>query len=256
MYQEALSNSGYDYQLKFNPQNKSDKNSNANRRKHRRNVTWFNAPYSENVATNIGKNFFRLLDKCFPPGQQLHQLLNRNTVKLSYSCMPNMQQIINNHNKSLLKKTEPKPSVNQTCNCRANNECPLDTKCLTSSVIYQATVTRPDTGKDETYIGLTENTFKSRYSGHMSSFRNDNRRHATTLSKCIWLLKDKNVPYSIKWKIISKAKPYSTSRKLCNLCIEEKYFIINKPSMSSLNKRNELVSACRHRKKHLLSNYN
>jgi len=256
VYQEALNNSGYDYNLKFNPQNTPDKNINTNKRKRSRNVTWFNPPYSENVATNIGKKFFRLLDKCFPPGHQLRPLLNRNTVKLSYSCMPNMGQIISTHNKHVLNKTKPKPTVTQTCSCRAKNQCPLDNKCLTSCVIYQATVTRQDIKKDETYIGLTENTFKSRYSGHLSSFRHEDGRHATKLSEYVWTLKDKNVPYLIKWKIISKAKPYSTSRKLCDLCIEEKYFIINKPTMSSLNKRNELVSACRHRKKHLLYNYN
>jgi hypothetical protein len=32
----------------------------------------------------------------------------------------------------------------------------------------------------------------------------------------------------------------------------EKYFIICKPKMATLNKRNELVSACRHNKKFLL----
>ena len=97
VYQEAL-DGGYDYNLKFNPC-KSINNQGANKRKRTRNVTWFNPPFSDNVATNIGKKFFRLLDKCFPPGHQLHQLLNRNTIKLSYSCMPNVKQIISSHNK-------------------------------------------------------------------------------------------------------------------------------------------------------------
>ena len=44
--------------------------------------------------------------------------------------------------------------------------------------------------------------------------------------------------------------------KRCNLCLVEKYFIILKPDLSSLNKRNELLSSCRHRRKYLLSNYN
>ena len=106
----------------------------------------------------------------------------------------------------------------------------------------------------EAYIGLAENSFKSRYTGHISSFKNKIRRSATTLSEFIWKLKEKTVNYTITWKIVSKAKPYSTSSKRCNLCIEEKYFIIHRPDMSSLNKRNELTSACRHRKKHLLCN--
>ena len=60
----------------------------------------------------------------------------------------------------------------------------------------------------------------------------------------------------IKWKILSKAKSYNVCNKRCNLCLEEKYFIILKPDLSSLNKRNELLSSCRHRRKYLLSNYN
>lgn len=254
-YQEALNKSGYDHELKFNPNKRN--NSRNNLRKRTRRITWFNPPYSENVDTNIGRKFFLLLDKCFPPGHQLHKLLNRNTVKLSYSCMPNIKQIISSHNTSVLKKSQPQPDVNtNTCNCRDSNNCPLENKCLISSVIYQATVTRDDINKDETYVGLTENTFKSRFNGHTASFRNSENKHATTLSEYVWSLKDNNVPFSIKWKILSRAKAYSTARKLCNLCIEEKYFIIRRPDLSSLNKRNELLSACRHRKKHLLCNYN
>ena len=40
----------------------------------------------------------------------------------------------------------------------------------------------------------------------------------------------------------------------CNLCLWEKYFIICKPELAALNKRNELVSSCRHAKKFLLAN--
>ena len=107
VYPEAPDKSGYGYKLKFNPR-KSNNNQGANKRKRTRNVTWFNPPFSDNVATNIGKKFFRLLDKCFPPGHQFHQLLNRNTIKLSYSCMPNVKQIISSHNKMYLRKQNQK----------------------------------------------------------------------------------------------------------------------------------------------------
>ena len=204
----------------------------------------------------LEESFSNFWTNVSPPGHQLHKLLNRNTVKLSYSCMPNFKEIISDHNKSVLSKCQPKPYIDpHTCNCRDDSNCPLENKCLTSGIIYQATVTRQDINHEETYVGLTENIFKTRYNGHMSSFRNIENRHATTLSEHIWTLKDNKVPYSIKWKILSRAKAYSTSHKLCNLCIEEKYFIRHRPDLSSLNKRNELMGACRHRKKHLLCNY-
>lgn len=169
-----------------------------------------------------------------------------------------MQQIISAHNKSTLKTTKTSDSMPQTtpnCNCR-NKLCPLDGNCLTPGVIYQATVTRQDNHKDETYIGLMEGPFKTRFNAHICSFRNEHQRSATTLSQYIWSLIDKKVQYSTKWKILARAKSYSTSSKRCNLCLTEKYFIISKPAMSSLNNRNELVSSCRHKRKHLLCNYN
>ena len=57
-------------------------------------------------------------------------------------------------------------------------------------------------------VRLTENTFKTRYNGHTSSFRNEQYRNATTLSNYIWRLKDKNINYSLKWNIIDRGRAY------------------------------------------------
>ena len=252
-YQEALKNSGYKYKLKYDPAPKANNENTNNKRSRKRNITWFNPPYSENVATNIGKKFLFLIDRCFPPGHQLHKLLNRNNVKISYSCMPNMKQIINNHNRTITEKEAPQEPTETNCNCRRGKICPLDKNCLTTGIVYQSIVKRTDTQKEETYIGLTDTTFKTRYNGHTCTFRNPDKRINTTLSQYIWTLKDDNIPHSIKWKTISKSNSYSTASKKCNLCLQEKYYIICKPQIATLNNRNELASECRHRKKHLLS---
>ena len=246
-YQEALKKSGFDYNLKYNPQPPKPK------RHRNRNVIWFNPPYSVNVATNIGHKFLQAVDECFPPNHCLHKIFNRNTLKLSYSCMPNVHQIITAHNKTILDK-QIKASENPTkeCNCRYKESCPLQGKCLTESVVYQATVTRKDNQHKETYVGLTEGPFKTRYNNHTSSFRNEKHKHSTELSKYIWQLKQSSVEYSIRWKILRKCKAYSNKTKRCNLCLHEKYVIIYHPKLSSLNLRNELISTCRHRKKFLL----
>jgi hypothetical protein len=70
----------------------------------------------------------------------------------------------------------------------------------------------------------------------------------------IWKLKDNNTPYTIKWKVIARSSAYSPSTKICNLCLTEKYFIICKPQIATLNNRNELASDCRHKRRHLLCN--
>ena len=51
----------------------------------------------------------------------------------------------------------------ENCSCRIREQCPLDGKCLKSAVIYQAAVTANDNMHQETYIGLTETSFKTRY---------------------------------------------------------------------------------------------
>ena len=187
-------------------------------------------------------------------------MFNRNTIKISYSCMNNTKQIIDNHNKRILKSSEhndtptSKTKDNKTCNCRQKDACPLDGNCLQPSVIYQATVTSKDNPTPETYIGLTENEFKTRYRNHIASFRHTRSRNSTELSKHIWNLKDNNIDYSISWRILSSTKAYNSASKRCNLCLKEKLLIICRPDISTLNKRNELVSSCRHRNKALLRN--
>ena len=247
-YQEALRKSGFNYKLHYNPQPPKPK------RHRNRNTIWFNPPYNANVATNVGHKFLQAIDECFPLGHPLHKILNRNNLKLSYSCMPNVHQIIATHNKTILKKhSEPtQEEAPRECNCRHKESCPLPGKCLTESVVYQATVTREDNLQKETYVGHTEGEFKTRYNNHTSSFRNLKHKHSTELSKYIWQLKEANIGYSIRWKILKKCKAYSNKTKRCNLCLYEKFIIIYQPKLSSLNSRNELISTCRHRKKFLL----
>ena len=100
-YQDALNKSGYNYNLTYRkpaPDTKDRKN-------RPRNITWFNPPYSQNVKTKVGKCFLTLIDKHFPKSNPLHKMLNRNTLKLSYSCMNNVKAIISNHNKAVISRS-------------------------------------------------------------------------------------------------------------------------------------------------------
>ena len=158
-------------------------------------------------------------------------------------------------NKRLLNEDAKHHATQEnTCNCRRKNNCPLEGKYQSKEIVDQATVINEDNNTQETYVGLTEGTFKTRYLNHKSSLRNEKSKNATELSKHIWCLKESNTRFSIKWKIIKKCQPYSNRTKRCNLCLYEKFIIIRHPELSSLNKRNEFVSTCRHRKKHLLAN--
>ena len=129
----------------------------------------------------------------------------------------------------------------------------MNGECLKSGVVYQATVTRTDTNTSETYVGLTGDTFKARFRNHKSNFKIKAQTPETTLSGYVWKLKDSNVSFDVKWKILARARVFNASTKQCNLCLEEKYYIIYQPNMATLNDRNELMN-CRHRKKLLLEN--
>jgi len=55
-------------------------------------------PYNKNIRSNVGKEFISLINRSFPTGHKLRKIFNRNTLKLSYSCMPNVKQLIDGHN--------------------------------------------------------------------------------------------------------------------------------------------------------------
>ncbi len=170
--------------------------------------------------------------------------------------MPNVASIITSHNKHLLaKENQTNTPTDKDCNCRKKEACPLAGKCQSQGVVYQATVTREDNQEQQTYIGITEGTFKTRFNNHTSSFRKSKNRNSTALSKYVWTLKDSNVNFNIAWKIIRRCKAYTSITKKCNLCLHEKFIIIYYPHLGTLNSRNELFSSCKHRKKHLLSNH-
>ena len=165
--------------------------------------------------------------------------------------MPNVKQAVGNHNKAVVNRSKPEDREAK-CNCSVKKDCPVDGKCRMCGVIYQATVTRKDNKRKETYIGLTADEFKTRWNNHNSSFDNPDPRNSTSLSKYLARLDKDKVKYTLQWKIIDKGKPYSPENKSCNLCVKEKYYILCRPDLATLNHRKELFSACRHRAKHLL----
>ena len=254
VYQEALTNSGFTHTLKYDKQDTQNKK--PSKRKRTRNILWFNPPFNIQVKTNIGAEFIKLLNECFPIGSALRSVFNKNNVKLSYSCLPSIQAKLNAHNNKLKNPPkEQKPS----CNCKKNRICPLDKNCeQQKNVVYQATVTSDKPGNKRkgmihTYIGLASD-MKLRIANHEQTFRKKDLRNTTELSKHIWDLSDEKIGYAIKWRILGKATPYSNVTKRCNLCLLEKWYIICKKDMASLNKKNELVSRCPHASKFLIRN--
>ena len=221
----------------------------SKKRPRNRKFIYFNPPYSINVKTNIGARFLKLLDKHFPPGSPLYPILNRKKVKLSYRCLPNFKTFISRHNSKLLNQAETITPA-ERCNCNDPSQCPLPNKCTITNIVYQATPKTDTT--EENYVGLTAPSFKIRYGNHKQDFINPARMHATTLSTYMWKQKGEGKSPKIDWKVISRASPFSPITGLCNLCTTEKWNIIFKPKIATLNSRKELFAHCRHKEDQLL----
>ena len=166
---------------------------------------------------------------------------------MSYRTTSNMKKIINRHNKKILNKNEE--MNNENCNC-SEPPCPLQGYCQTKNMVYQGTVKTNE--ETECYIGLTATSFKKRLANHETSFRYSNKRGSTTLANHIWTIKDQGGEYELKWKLIGRAQPFSPISRIFNLCTLEKYYIIFKSHMATLNKKEEINNWCPHKKQMLL----
>ena len=91
------------------------------------------------MKTNIGSFFYRSIKKHFQPKYKLYRIFNRNNLKLSYFCIPNLKSLINIHNQNMLQG-QPQ-STAKICNCLQKEDFPMNGLCLTESLLYCTTIT-------------------------------------------------------------------------------------------------------------------
>ena len=198
LYKDALRESNFSDNLRYKTPTTKNIDEENQKCKRKRNIIWFNPPYSKNVKTNIGKTFLQLVSKHFPKTHDMHKIFNKNTLKISYSCMRNIGSILSTHNKNLLKPNE----TSFGCNCRNKTNCPLNGKCKITNIIYGADITTANDHKF--YYGTSETNFKQRRNNHSRDFKHLKYQHCTELAKYIWQLKNNSICYNIKWSIVSK----------------------------------------------------
>ena len=80
----------------------------------------------------LQKFLLQLVNKHFSKKHKFHKIFNRNTVKVSYSCMENMASIIIKHNKKILNSMPQYQDAE--CSCKRKDKYPLEKNCLTQSV--------------------------------------------------------------------------------------------------------------------------
>ena len=251
-FEDCLEKSGYNYKLKYKPDPNFGEDVTRIRNRHRT-ITYYNPPWDNGVATNIGKEFLKLIDSSFPKEHPLKRVCNRNTIKVTYSTMSNMKQHITGLNK--LKLEGKTTNTIAICKCR-NNPCPLQGKCDSEDIVYRGQVEDKE-GKKYIYIGMTSEPFRKRYSKHKQSFQKEQYSTETKLSQKVWSIKkeDKICPV-VKFSILKHSKSYTKGNSLCRLCIDEKLAIILNTEENLLNNRQEVFSLCRHRARHKMNRVN
>ena len=82
-YEQRLASCEYKEKLTYQQQGKNTENNKNIGKNWKRNIKWFNSPYSKSLKTKVGKYFFKLFKKHFPQGHKLYKIFNKNTLKLS-----------------------------------------------------------------------------------------------------------------------------------------------------------------------------
>ena len=132
LYNDALHASGHAVNIEY-----VETEEKQSKHQRKRDIIWFNPPFSKSVSTNVGAAFLRLITKYFPKTSILHTIFNRNSVKVSYCCLPSMASVTYSHN----RKQMTKPAEQKACNCRSPPSCPLRGDCQAEAIVYEAVVT-------------------------------------------------------------------------------------------------------------------
>ena len=108
--------------------------------------------------------------------------------------------------------------IKESWNCRNKSNCPLDGKCLTPNIIYEAQITSDQLNyKPKIYIGTTETDLKHGFNNHTKSFKLEHYENDTELSKDCWTIKRNHFIPKVTWRIIRKCTPFSTTKRKCYL---------------------------------------
>ena len=229
-------------------------------------------PFCRLANIHVGKYFLKLIDKHFKHNNILHKIFNRKTLKISYSCTKNIFEIINNHNKEIIKEFHDRMNNNNNnnnnnsndnnndnnntskrnkCNCQTRKNCPMNGLCNLDNVVYQGIIYPNENVNDiKTYIGICSTKLKLRYNNHSYSFFHEHLKNQTALSKQFWRLKNKGLTPEIQWSILKKSNTPEYFDSRCILCLEEKIQIMINPDPGKLlNQKCDLIARCRHRNK-------
>ena len=119
IYIEGLERISFHENLVYIKELRVNKKTNR-KRKQARKIIWSNHLHLANIKTSIGKTVLKILHGLFPCTNAFHNIFTKNKVKLSYSCMHNMDSVKSFHNRSILNP----PKIKFGSNCRDKADYP------------------------------------------------------------------------------------------------------------------------------------
>ena len=124
-----LKNSGYKTKLQY--QQPTERKENV--------TSTFKPSYSRSVKNNFGRIFIKLISKYFLKNHQLINFFNKNAIKLSHSCIPNLWSKINGHKKKTTTQAHRNTKIMQLLCYRKLTNYSIGLY-LTSNTLYQPTL--------------------------------------------------------------------------------------------------------------------
>ena len=102
------------------------------KKKHPRNILWFNPPYSKSFKTKIRKFLLQLVKIEFSKRNKFYKIFTRNIFKLSYSYLPSIKT------KYKFYQMHHQKIPNMVI---INKKCPMNGACLKKSLVCYSTIT-------------------------------------------------------------------------------------------------------------------
>ena len=94
---------------------------------------------------------------------------------------------------------------------------------------------------------------KKRYPKHKKNLLVETAEGGTALSKYYWLEKNAGRDPQVTWKYLERNIPiFNPVTNKCRLCLREKFNIVLKPNLATLNSRQEIFAHCKHLQSELL----
>ena len=155
----ALVKSGCTWELKYKTSQTSE---NRQRKKGKKNIFGPPTPIQKACHHDTSQETHKF-----------HKLFNRNNVKVSYSCMPNIRTNISLHSKKILEYRPP--LVLDKCNCNNKNECPLNGECASCNILCKTKV-------NSNVRNCTEKLYKGRATRNHSTTSNTKRKTSSARS--------------------------------------------------------------------------